>query len=62
MPEPIKILIEMTVDPDRFDLTRYMDEAEGGGWAREAENGAWMLAEEIASEHTTTGLKLEVIP
>lgn len=62
MTEPLKILIEMTVNPDRYDLSQYVDQAEGDGWAREDENGAWYLAEEIISEHATAGLGFEIIP
>ena len=60
MGEPIKLLIELAVDPDKFDLSQYIDEAEGAGWAREAENGVWYLAEEIISEHVTRGCNLTI--
>ena len=46
----IWLLIELRVDPKRFDLTRYVEDAVNEGWARDPENGVDYLAQEICDE------------
>jgi hypothetical protein len=62
MADPIQIFMELKVDPDRFDLADYTAAAVADGWGDLPENGAWYLAEEIASEWTSAGCTLEVVP
>lgn len=64
MTEKIKLLLELTVDPDRFDLTDYLNMAEDAGWGRDVENGIIYLAEDmlIAETNGVNGVTLDWLP
>jgi hypothetical protein len=58
----IHVLIEIVIDPKRFDLTPYTQAAVDDGWADDPENGADYLAQEICGDYAQRGCRMDICP